>query len=117
MTHIIHSTQDLLPNRQIQPQNIALLEAIDEIIGDICLDHREQKLSPDNFIVEREQLKDVWVLFDTSHLAQVLSNLVKNSLDHSQMKFADLRLTFVSARSIILLRCSTGIMAWVSTNP
>nr|MCA8836710.1 hypothetical protein [Pseudomonadota bacterium] len=91
MVAIVHSTRNLLPNRLPEQDNIDLLAHLREVIEDLGQPQRDDG-SAIWFDLDTSALAALTVHFDPTHLSQIISNLIRNSIDHAQVDPGELHI-------------------------
>ena len=97
---IVRGTRNLLPNRKIEQERIDLLAHIRAVFDDMELERRgEDGAAPFRSQIDADSLEKLSVRFDPTHLSQILSNLVRNSIDHSKVDPGNLLIQLRGRRS------------------
>nr|MCA8838289.1 HAMP domain-containing histidine kinase [Pseudomonadota bacterium] len=91
MVAIVHSTRNLLPNRSPEQDNIDVLAHLREVIEDLGQLQRDDG-SAICFDLDTSALATLTVHFDPTHLSQIISNLIRNSIDHAQVDPGELHI-------------------------
>ena len=98
MVAIVHSTRNLLPNRSPEQENIDVLAHLRAVIEDFGRPQRDDG-SEIYFDLDTPALATLTARFDPTHLNQVISNLIRNSIDHAQVDPDLLRISLTGRRA------------------